>query len=595
MAFLSKKRDEKRLEVLAGYPELLKILLLNRDIKTKAEAENFLEPSYERGIHDPFLLPDMFKAVERILKAIEQKEKIVIYSDYDADGIPGGVILHDFFQKIGYANFANYIPHRLLEGFGLNDEAIEKFRDDKVGLIITVDCGIADVAEVAKAKKNKIDVIITDHHEPGKKLPNCIAVIDAKRKDSKYPFKELCGAGVAFKLVQAILIVIRDLEHPFHLTQTNRSEEISALLNLEIKNGWEKWLLDMVGIATLSDMVPLIGENRTLAYYGLKVLRKSPRVGLMKLFSLLKINQSQITEDDIGFSISPRINAASRMGDPEDAFKLFIAKSEAEADILARHLDKINSERKGVVAGIVKEVRKIMKKRYDDGLTHKVIVIGNPEWKPSLLGLVANSLVDDHNCPVFLWGRDGGNILKGSCRGDGCTSVVDLMSEVEEGILEEFGGHMMSGGFAVVQEKVHLLEENLQIAYEKINLKDTILAEAKVADAEILFDDVTSENYRLIEKMAPYGTGNPKPLFLFRNVIIEGVKMFGKETNHLEIIFKNSRGRNIKAIGFFMKIDSWGRVVTNGDKINLLANFEKSTFRGFTELRLRIVDLEFVL
>jgi single-stranded-DNA-specific exonuclease len=563
--------------------------LENRGIKTAEEAEAFLNPDYERDVHDPFLLPDMNEAVERILQAIEEKQKIVIYSDYDADGIPGGVVLHDLFEKIGHENFANYIPHRHLEGFGLNSEAIEKFKEDGVSLIITVDCGVADVDEVERAKKVGIDVIITDHHEPprlakprhpslekaGKAedtIPKCVAVIDAKREDSKYPFKELCGAGVAYKLAQAIL----------------------KKKNFGLKEGSEKWFLDMVGIATLSDMVPLVGENRALAFYGLKVLRKSPRVGLMKLLRLLKIEQKNLTEDDIGFSISPRINAASRMGNPEDAFKLFIAKTDEEADICARHLDHINNERKGTVAGIVKEVRKIMKERYAEGGDgeRKVIVIGNPEWKPSLLGLVANSLVDDHSCPVFLWGRDGSNILKGSCRGDGQVGILDLMNEVEAGIFIEYGGHNMSGGFSVIQEKVHLLEEKLQLAYEKVTkISRILLDENKREDMKLTFDDVTAENYKLIEKLAPYGTGNPKPLFLFENVEIKNVKMFGKEYNHLELTFNNSKNKPIKAIGFFMKATDFGPELKVGNRINLLANFEKSTFRGFAELRLRIVDI----
>ena len=358
----------------------------------------------------------------------------------------------------------------------------------------------------------------------------------------------------------------------------------------------------MVGIATLSDMVPLTGENRALAYYGLKVLRKSPRLGLQKLLQLLKIDQKSLTEDDIGFSISPRINAASRMGDPEDAFRLFIAKTDEEADICARHLDQINSERKGVVAQMVKEVRKVMRERYDNQKEEKkVIVIGNPDWKPSLLGLVANSLVDDHARPVFLWGRDGGNVLKGSCRGGECVSLIDLMSQVEAGIFEEFGGHHMSGGFSVIAEKVHLLEEKLQTAYEKVAGQGEAFGTPKAspcldeADMKLSLDDVNMENYKLIEKLAPFGVGNSKPLFLFEKIVLESVRMFGKENNHLELMFKNSRGKNIKAIGFFMKIDSWGKELKTGDKINLLANFERSTFRGFTELRLRIVDLQIVL
>lgn len=552
------------------YPIFLRTLLEKRGITDESEIEKFLNPDYDRDVHDPFLLKDMDKVAERILSAIEKDEKIVIYSDYDADGIPGAVVLHDFFKKIGYENFTNYIPHRHNEGFGLHHEAIKEFAKQKVNLIITIDCGIVDTAEALAVKKLGMDLIITDHHLPPEKLPKAFAIIDPKRKDCSYPFKNLCGCGVIYKVVQAIL-----LKKDFGL-----------------KKGAEKWFLDMVGIATLSDMVPLLDENRALASYGLKVLRKSPRVGLMKLLRLLKVDQSTITEDDIGFTISPRINAASRMGNPEDAFNLFSTQDEVQADIFAKHLDKINSERKGVVASMAKEIKKIIEKRLADGEEKKqVLVIGNPDWKPSLLGLVANSLKDDHGCPVFLWGRDGGDVLKGSCRSDGSVDLVALMREVEAGILEEFGGHSMSGGFAVVQEKVHLLEEKLNESYKKLTQNGNFQTEILGPDMKITFDDVTNENYKLIEKMSPFGVGNPKPLFLFEKVKIESVKMFGKENNHLEFIFQNSRGRNVKAIGFFMNTKTFGRELVSGDTINLFANFEKSTFRGYTELRLRIVDV----
>jgi single-stranded-DNA-specific exonuclease len=576
-----------------AYPHFLQILLERRGITDEETAEKFLHPDYERDVHDPFLLKDMDKVVTRILQAIEKNEKVVIYSDYDADGIPGAVVLHDFFKKIGFKNFTNYIPHRHLEGFGLHHEAIEEFAKQKVNLIITIDCGIADVAEALVVKKLGMDLIITDHHEPPEKLPKAFAIIDPKQKDCRYPFKSLCGAGVIYKVVQAIL---KSQKNSLHLTKTNRSENISEISESGIKVGWEKWLLDMVGIATLSDMVPLVGENRTLAFYGLKVLRKSPRVGLMKLLGLLKVDQSQITEDDIGFTISPRINAASRMGDPEDAFNLFATDDEEKADVYARHLDKINSERKGVVASMAKEIKHTIDKRLANGeVNKKVLVIGNPEWKPSLLGLVANSLKDTHGCPVFLWGRDGGNVLKGSCRSDGSVDLVELMRGVEEGILGEMGGHAMAGGFSVMQEKVHLLEDHLQISYEKLTLESNFKLEVQKEDMILSLDEVNLENYRYIEKLAPFGKNNPKPVFLFKKIEIKEVKLFGKEKNHLELSFHNSRGRTVKAIGFFMKADHFGSELKAGDKIDLLANFEKSTFRGFTELRLRIVGIEPVL
>ncbi len=595
MTFVSRDRNEQNLEKLAGYPEFLRILLWNRGIKSQEEAEAFLNPDYEKDIHDPFLLPDMDKAVARILQAIEKKEKIVIFSDYDADGIPGAVILYDFFQKINYDNFYNYIPHRHNEGFGLNTEAVDKFKKEGVSLIITVDCGITDLAEADLIKKHNIDLIITDHHLPKDELPEAVAIVDAKRADSKYPFKDLCGAGVAFKLVQAILIKLKDSPSDY-------------LRTIGVPIGYEKWLLDMVAIATLSDMVPLVGENRTLAFYGLKVLRKSPRLGLLKLLRLLKIDQKNITEDDIGFSISPRINAASRMGNPEDAFKLFIAKTDEAADLFARHLDHINNERKGTVASMVKEIRKIMNERYgtdDEGkacpnLTKgRVIVIGNPDWKPSLVGLAASSLSDDHKCSVFIWGRDGNNILKGSCRSDGRVSLIDLMSLVEKDILLDFGGHNMAGGFSVSAEKVHLLEEKLQEAYEKVismsrlNLDIGLdSTEDKVADMKITLDEINIENYKMIAKLTPYGVGNPKPIFLLENIIIDSVRNFGKENNHLELIFKNSRNYKIKAIIFFKKMTDWGDELKVGQKISLLANIENSQFNGRSDLRLRIVDIK---
>jgi single-stranded-DNA-specific exonuclease len=290
------------------------------------------------------------------------------------------------------------------------------------------------------------------------------------------------------------------------------------------------------------------------------------------------------------------------MGNPEDAFNLFATDDEEKADVYARHLDKINSERKGVVAAMAKEIKHTIDKRLADGeIKKKVLVIGNPEWKPSLLGLVANALKDTHGCPVFLWGRDGGNVLKGSCRSDGSVDLVELMRGVEEGILGEMGGHSMAGGFSVMQEKVHLLEDKLNFSYEKLTIESNFKLEVQKEDMKLSLDEVSLENYRLLEKMAPFGKDNPKPLFLFEKIEIKEVKLFGKEKNHLELSFSvipakaGIHPRTIKAIGFFMKADNWGRELKAGDKIDLLANFEKSTFRGFAELRLRVVDIKPVL
>ncbi|MDD5068556.1 MAG: single-stranded-DNA-specific exonuclease RecJ [Candidatus Pacebacteria bacterium] len=562
------KDAEKELE---AFPELTRHLLFHRGIQNGEDAKTFLNPDYISHVHDPFLLSGMEKAVQRILKAIEKKEKICIYSDYDMDGIPGAIVLSDFFKRIGYKeNIRVYIPHRHDEGFGLNHDAIEDIAKEGAKLLITIDCGIADPKEVAHANSLGLDVIVTDHHLPGKILPEAFAIINPKCSP-EYPFQDLCGSGVVFKLVQALL-----LKNDFGL-----------------KEGTEKWLLDMVGMATCSDMVPLVGENRVFAQYGLKVLRKSPRVGLVKFFAKNRVNQRDLTEDDIGFTIAPRINAASRMGDPMQAFRLLSTDDEAEADELSDYLNQVNDERKGVVASMVKEMKRKISERFAKKEMPKVLVMGNPLWRPSLLGLAANTLMEAHSRPVFLWGRDGGDgegALKGSCRSDGSVSLVGLMQATRPGVFAEFGGHHMAGGFTVISDKVHFLEEELEHAYEKAR-EAYEKPDALVADKKLLLEDVNWQTYGEIEKLAPFGVGNAKPVFLFDKVAIEEVKQFGKEKNHLELIFRKADGRKVSAISFFSSLKDFEVPIEKGSSVNLVASMEKSTFRNFPELRLRIIDI----
>ncbi len=564
---------ESASEELKAYPELLRKLLFYRGIKTSEKARDFMNPVFEEN-HDPFLMHDMDKAVKRIYDAVKNNEKILIYSDYDADGIPGAVVLHDFFKKIGYGNFENYIPHRVLEGFGLNDDAIDVFAEKKFKLIITIDCGTANIKEADRIKKHGIDLIIIDHHLPtivnGKeKLPEAVALLNHKQSSCRYPEKILCASGISFKLVQALL-----KKHG---------------KDWDIKEGWEKWLLDMVAIATVSDMVPLIGENRIFAYYGLKVLRKTPRLGLQKLLSILKIDQKNLTEDDIGFMISPRINAASRMGIPEDAFRMLVADNDEEAEKYARHLNSINDDRKVIVAAMVKEIKSHWKK-FDPEKKRKVLVAGNPDWKPSLLGLVASSLMDDHSGPVYLWGREEGKNLKGSCRGDGCVSVVDTMREAGD-IFDEYGGHAASGGFTVNFEKIDVLADALELSYKKLSIENKEISKEMIADAKLSIDDVNMRLANELGKLAPFGMDNPKPVFAFQNAEVHDAKLFGKKGDHLKIDFKNSRGYSVSAIGFFTKPENYSVKIEKGEKINLLANIEKSFFRGRPEVRLRIADI----
>ncbi|MBI2627589.1 single-stranded-DNA-specific exonuclease RecJ [Candidatus Nomurabacteria bacterium] len=572
--------------------ELLDILLEKRGIVDSAQAEIFLNPDYKRDLYDPFLMKDMEKACVRLFEAIEAKEKIVIYADYDCDGIPGAVILTDLFKLLNipvevYPHTKSfgvgvYIPQRNSEGYGLNLDAIKIFAKSEVKLLITVDLGITAVAEVAQAEVDGIDVIITDHHLPRQSssdggpafdLPRAYAILNPKVDN--YPEKMLCGAGVAFKLAQGFIKKYGEY--------------------FKIKDGAEKWMLDMAGLATLSDMVPLLGENRALAYFGVKVLKKSPRPGLQKLLAKMNIDQRYLSEDDIGFMITPRLNAASRMGDPMRAFELLATEDETEAGALADHLSAINDERKTIVTGIMREVNKKFQKRE----SREVIVIGNPNWRVGVLGLVAGKISDECQKPVFVWGKDENDCIKGSCRSDGSVSIVELMTATSESFID-FGGHELAGGFTVRNDKIHFLEEALSATFNKMqnsekgqslkNSKRTVLEKADFGGD---LDIVSMKNWREIEKMSPFGLGNPKPVFLFPNVKIEKIKKFGKNGSgeHLEITFSDSSKNKAKAVSFFSNIDSFKNTLAEGLAVSLLATFDLSRFRGREELRLRIVDI----
>ncbi len=587
------------------HEDMLQDILHSRGVMEGEATAQFLQPDFERDSHDPFLLPDMDKAVERIRLAVKNGEHVCVWSDYDCDGIPGGTMLTEFLRSIGLS-VLHYIPHRHKEGYGLNTPGIDKLAEKGITLMLTVDLGITDIAQVAHANTKNIEVIITDHHlvrtqlkpnslgqksglagrgdprtfrkensvevvvSPAQQiLPPAFAVINPKRLDNKYPFPHLCGAGVAWKLVQAILS--RD--------------------RYGIPEGKEKWLLDLVGIATLSDMVPLVGENRMLASYGLVVMRKNRRPGLSAMLSMLRINAQTLTEDDIGFMVSPRINAASRMDSPDVAAKLLGALNATEAGPIAKQLDAINEKRKHAVAVIVKEVNKRIE-HSQDFANEPVIVMGNPDWQPGVLGLVANSLAQSYNKPTFLWGREGGDLLRGSCRSDGVVNVVEIMkgAVVPDGmvmcqVFEGFGGHFAAGGFSLTQERAHELLSSLVRSYnalsvERVQEKETII------DRELDIAEVIHARHTLI-KLAPFGIENPKPLFLIPNITLSRIRVFGKKMDHIEIGLVRGSVRVI-GISFFSTVDSFSKKIIEGMSASVVGHIE-TDWRGGP--RVRIVDI----
>lgn len=564
---VSESIDPDAYPELAEYTPLTRKLLIRRGITTAEEADKFLNPDYERDIFDPFLIKGMDKAVARIITALENNERIAIYGDYDCDGIPGSVVLHDALAKIGYRNFFVYIPDRHIEGYGLNTEAIDALARDNVTLLITIDCGISDVDEIAHANDLGIETIITDHHLTQEHLPPAYAILNSKQEDCAYPDEMLCGAGVAWKLSCALFQTLKEEEHEYNPPPV----------------GWEKWLLDMAGLSTVADMVPLVGENRTLAHYGLKVLRKSPRPGLQKLLSLMRINQKTLNEDDIGFMIAPRINAASRMGTPKDAFEMLAEDNPAKAGALAEKLHQLNEQRKLLVARIVKEAKQTLRQRE----LRDVIVVGNPNWRIGVLGIAATNLVEEFRRPVFVWGREGGTEIKGSCRSDGSVNVLELMTAAGEELFLGLGGHEASGGFSISQHNVYDLEDRLVEAYAEVCRQTE--EEEHIVDAELTPEEVTPALAEEIQRLSPFGMGNPKPLFLFSRVPLAGVKKFGKKNDHLELQLARENMPPLPAISFFTnEADRFSA----GDRVSILAHIEISHFRNRPEIRLRTVEIE---
>lgn len=556
---------------LAAYDDLTAALLVRRGVTTKEEAERFLNPSYDLHLHDPFLMIDMERAARRFADAILKKEKIAVWSDYDCDGIPGGVLLHDFLKKAG-ADFENYIPHRHDEGYGMNVLGIEKLAKSGVALIVTVDSGITDVEPIARAKELGMEVIVTDHHLPGEILPDAFAIVNPNaREEETYPFRGLCGSGVAWKLVCATLSVAPELR-------------------ANVPVGWEKWLLDMVGLATIADMVPLVDENRVLTTYGLLVMRKSPRVGLQKLCRGMRLDQRAITEDDVGFMIAPRVNAASRMGEAREAFRLFTTTNEDEADALAKKLEKANRQRKAEAGAITRAVHTRLKEREE---MRSVIALGDPDWRPSLLGLVANTIADEYERPVFLWGREGNMRLKGSMRSGGNTHALDLMRATIDTFVD-FGGHAAAGGFTVIDDAVFFLEDRLVEAHATLQTKEDDSL-ANHADAAITPEEATHAFLRKVEKLSPFGQQNAKPVFLLREVVVHDISRFGKSEEHLKLKIQ-SGDETIDAVTFFAK-GSLARIaetLLKGSVVNLLAHLERDTFARGTPVRLRLIDIRLV-
>ncbi|MEI2664538.1 single-stranded-DNA-specific exonuclease RecJ [Rossellomorea sp. LJF3] len=510
--------DEHKIAELANelkVPSLVAKLLINRDLDDVEEARNFLFDSGD-SFHDPFLFEDMKKATERIHKAIENGERILVYGDYDADGVSSTSVMMTVLRDLG-AMVEFYIPNRFSEGYGPNEGAFRWAKDEEFSLIITVDTGISAVNEAKLAKDLGMDLIITDHHEPGPELPETYALLHPKIGEVAYPFGELAGVGVAFKLAHALYG-----ELPTHL-------------------------LDLAAIGTIADLVPLRGENRLLAKRGLAELRGSNRLGIKALCKIANAKQHEITEETVGFMIAPRINAVGRLGDADPAVDLMLTEDEEEAKALAEEIDGLNKERQAIVAQMTEEAIEMVERDFPLKDNH-VLVIGKEGWNPGVVGIVASRLVDKFYRPTIVLCYDS---EKGTAKGSARSIVgFDLFKNLStcRDILPHFGGHPMAAGMTLQLDDVAQLRNRLnELAGTELTPEDFI--PVTQLDAPVTVDEISVESIEKLQLLAPFGMKNPKPKWIIDNVSIEHYKKIGSAQNHLKLVLED-KGIQLDGVGF---------------------------------------------
>jgi single-stranded-DNA-specific exonuclease len=555
-------------------------LLFDRELTTQQAIDEFFNPDYADDLHDPYLMLGMQKAVKAIKKAIDNKKKILVFGDYDADGICSTVIIKETLEKIGAKKVETYIPDRSKEGYGLNEQAVADFAKRNIELMITVDCGITEVDNIAYAKALGIDTIIADHHQCPPILPQALAIINPHQKKDKYPFKDLAAVGVAFKLAQALV------------------------KEFKVSDDYLKWFLDLVSLATVADMVPLLGENRTLVKYGLVVLTQTKRIGLKKLmeaarvtdFSLeVKVNSNGQKEHKVNgldsmtyaFVLAPRINVAARLENVDSAYRLLTTLDEQEAQEIAQRLETLNRQRQQMVKQIVDEIIK----RLPSDKMPKIICEGGDNWSTGVVGLIAGKIKDRYNRPTIIC-NTGEDEVRCSARSIDKLNLVDALRKCEK-LLVAYGGHPRAAGLSVKKKNFESLKKQLAKIAETQLSEDDLEARLTI-DAELDAQDINWENYDQIQLFEPFGQSNPSPTFVIRDLEVVDIKMVGNNASHLRLELLGSLQKDdsemlkIKAIGF--GLGERGYSLKIGDRIDLVFELIADQWNGTRNLQLKILD-----
>jgi single-stranded-DNA-specific exonuclease len=539
---------------------LVKEILLKRGVKKPGDIEAFLNPSYDKHLHDPFLLKDMDKAVKRIKQAIDKRQKIVIYGDYDIDGLSATSLLLDVFGAAG-VEVSAHIPDRFEEGYGIITESLKKLKAEGAQLVISVDCGSTSLEPLAWAVQNNLDVIVTDHHETKASLPEAVAIINPKQPGDKYPFKDLAGTGVAFKLVQAL------------------QQKLDILAD-----GQEKWLLDLVALGTVCDVVELVDENRVLVRYGLEVYKKSRRAGLVALAEVAGIELDDVSSESLGFYIGPRLNAVGRLAHAQKALDLMTTKNRQLAKSLARELDQLNRRRQAEQKKILTAAQKQLVNFKSDN----VLVLADKDWSHGIIGIVAAKLLEAQHKPALIL-QEMGKTSKGSARSFGDFNIVEALAHCHD-LLIIYGGHHYAAGCTLKTKDIPKLRQKLNQYYEKLKLKNQTEYLAVAPDAAVEgLGSLGWDGFANLQQLAPYGRGNTAPCLAVEGLEVVDLRKVGADGSHLRLFLKDSQGKGLAAIGF--RLADKHPELAIGQTINACFELQANRFNGKSSLQLRLISI----
>lgn len=540
-------------------PEIVAQILASRGMAAEDMAA-FLYPEYERDTGDPLLLTDMDNAVERIVRAAEAGERVVVYGDYDIDGITASAVLIEGLRALGI-EAQSYIPDRFEEGYGINEAALAWLQAEGAHLVVSVDCGITSVNEAAWAREHGLDLIITDHHAVPSVIPEAIAVINPKRVGDLYPFKELAGVGVAFKLVQAL-----------------------QLATGKPKVGQEKWLLDLVAMGTICDVVPLVGENRVLANFGLRVLRRTRRPGLRALAEVGGVNISRITAYEVGFVLGPRMNAAGRLEHAARSVELVMTPDSRRATEIALELEELNRQRRSDQAAIQKSAIAMAEEYAGD----KVLVLADAAWSHGVVGIVASKLAERFQRPVLLAQILEDGQVKGSARSVPGFNMVEALRS-QAGLLRKFGGHFFAAGYTLPYENLDALRRGMSDYY--VQTMTEAVPESR-GDVDLRLFDLGLLDLGLVETLEllePHGNGNPRPVVSVDGLSIVSHRRVGGDRTHLSLKMRDRLGVNISGIGFGLA--ERYNDINEGLVVTVTCTLGKNEFQGRTSVQMIISDI----